>query len=332
MPAPLAHWGSNTAFPATFAIAGLATVALLGILLPVLRRLQVGQRVRDDGPERHLSKGGTPTMGGAAMVVVVVAMVLFLLPRDPAVIAVTVATVLAGALGFADDYLKVALNRPLGLKGRTKISAQVVLGAALGAFVAYGVGRGTIIAAPGGLFYWDLGPAYPVFGALVMAGTTNAVNLTDGLDGLAAGSVALAMPVFVLAAMAAGQTPVALLGLAFLGATVGFLWHNFHPARVFMGDTGSLALGAALASMAMVTGTEIVLILAGGLFVLETLSVVIQVVYFRRTGGRRLLKMAPLHHHLELSGLPEVWVVLSLWGVQAFCVLVAIWTLRGMGL
>ncbi len=331
MDSPLARWGDASAFLMAFILAVGGTVLVVHLLIPVLERLQLGQRVRDDGPRRHLAKMGTPTMGGLGLVFSILLITLLALPRDPAVWILVAVVVAAGGLGFADDFLKVARDRPLGLKGRWKLLGQLVLGAALGGFMAYGLDMGTVIAAPRGLFAVDLGWTYPAFTALLMVSATNAVNLTDGLDGLAAGGVALALPVFVMAALARGQLEVGLFGLVVLGATVGFLWHNFHPARVFMGDTGSLALGGFLAAIAIVTRTELILLLAGGLFVVETLSVIAQVLYFRTSGGQRLLKMSPLHHHLELSGFGEITVVLMLWGFQGACALLAVWGLGGMG-
>ncbi|MFO7942525.1 MAG: phospho-N-acetylmuramoyl-pentapeptide-transferase [Bacillota bacterium] len=329
---PLALWGGVWAFPLGFALAAFGTVLVVGRIIPVLQKMQLGQRVRDDGPERHLTKTGTPTMGGSGMVVVLAVMALIFIRDNPAVVAGTIFTLVLGLLGFCDDYLKASNNRPLGLKGRVKLLVELGFGVVLAAYLAYGLGRGTEIVGPRGWFVWDLGSLYPVFGALVVTGTANAVNLTDGLDGLVTGAVALATPVFILAAMAKGYTEVALWGVLLLGVGVGFLWHNFHPARIFMGDTGSLALGGALAFLAMYTQTELILVLAGGLFVIETLSVIAQVIYFHRTGGRRLLKMAPLHHHLELSGMSETTTVLVLWGVGGLCSLLGVWALGGISL
>ena len=331
MDSPLALWGDAWIFLIAFILAVGGIILVLHLLIPLLEQFQLGQRVRDDGPQRHLAKMGTPTMGGIGLVFTISLVSLLALPRNQTVWILAAAVVAMGGLGFADDFLKVARDRPLGLKGRWKLLVQLALGAALGAFAAYGLDLGTVILAPRGVFALDLGWMYPAFTALLMVSATNAVNLTDGLDGLAAGGVALAIPVFVTAALARGLLGVGLFGLIVLGAAVGFLWYNFHPARIFMGDTGSLALGGFLAAIAIVTRTELILLLAGGLFVVETLSVIAQVLYFRVSGGRRLLKMAPLHHHLELSGFGEIAVVLGLWGFQGACVLLAVWGLGGMG-
>jgi len=326
----LAARGDTAGLAAVFLVVTASTVLLTGWIRGHLQRLQMGQRVREDGPRLHLEKAGTPTMGGLALLVVTIVVALLTVGRDPAVVSILLAFTAMGIVGALDDRRKVILNRPLGLKGRTKLLAQLVVGGSLGAYLAYGLGQGTVLIAPRGLFAWDLGVAYPLFGALLMAATTNAVNLTDGLDGLATGAVALAVPVFVFAAFSLGALEIGVLGIILLGACVGFLWHNFHPARIFMGDTGSLALGGALAGLAMATGTELLLLFAGGLFVVETLSVIVQVGYFHRTGGKRLLRMSPLHHHLELCGLNEMTVVLCLWGLQGLCVLAAVWGLGGM--
>ena len=319
-------------FPVAFVVAVAAVLLVGALLLPLLLRLNFGQRVRDDGPGRHLSKQGTPTMGGLAFLLALAGVLLLAIPVTPEVMIVLGVSLGAGLLGFADDFLKVALRRPLGLRGRDKLVIQMILGALLGWAAVTFTDRGTTLAVP-----WlpgarlELGLLYPAFTAVFLTGSSNAVNLTDGLDGLAAGATALAALVFTVAAVARGQVVIAVSGVVLMGVCVGFLWYNFHPARVFMGDTGSLALGAALAGLAVVTETELLLVVAGGLFVVETLSVIVQVMYFRLTGGRRLLRMSPLHHHFELMGWSEVTVVLTMWLFQVICVIAALTGLRGMG-
>ncbi len=318
-------------FPVAFAGAVAAVLVAGTLLLPLLRRLNFGQRVRDDGPGTHRSKEGTPTMGGLAFLFALIGASVLLVPMTWELKLLLGVTLASGALGFVDDFLKVALRRPLGLRGRDKLVIQMILGALLGWGAVTFAGGGTFLAVPWTGVRLDLGLFYPVFTAVFFAGSSNAVNLTDGLDGLAAGGTALASLVFIVAALARRQLIVAVYGMALMGVCVGFLWYNFHPARVFMGDTGSLALGAALAGLAVVTKTELLLVVAGGLFVVETLSVIVQVTYFRLTGGRRLLRMSPLHHHFELSGFSEVTVVLSMWLFQVLCTIAAITGLRGMG-
>ncbi len=320
-------WLLAAAFLAAVGISLLLTALLLGLL----RRRGFGQRVRDDGPITHRVKEGTPTMGGIAFVLSALLVLPFFSPMSPEILLVLGVMLGGTVLGFSDDYLKVALRRPLGLRGRDKLLVQLILGAVLG-WLAVGVlGRDPDLVLPFVTGRIPLGAAYPLFTALLLTATTNAVNLTDGLDGLAAGGTALAVLVFTVAALARDEVGLALAGVVLLGVCIGFLWHNFHPARVIMGDTGSLGLGAALAALAVLTETELLLIVAGGLFVVETLSVIVQVIFFRATGGRRLLRMSPLHHHFELVGWGEVGTVLALWAFQLACVVVALFGLRGMG-
>lgn len=327
----LANLGEPWIFAAIFVLSLTVMLLLTRLLLPLLNRLNLGQRIREDGPKRHLLKEGTPTMGGVAFILTLAAVTAAALPRQLEVWLLFSVVTAAAFLGFADDFLKVSLNRPLGLRGRAKLFGQIVLGVALGWVAAFHLGRGTEVVVPWIGVYWDLGWAYPAFTALLFTATTNAVNITDGLDGLAAGSVAISSLVLIAAALARTQLGVALFGVGLLGVCVAFLWYNFHPARIIMGDTGSLALGAALAALAVLTATELLLLVACGLFVVETLSVIVQVVYFQWTGGRRIFRMSPLHHHFELLGYSETVVVLGMWAFQLICVGLAFWGLRGMG-
>ncbi len=328
---PVMLVGEPWLFAAAFLTAVVVSLVFTGLLISVLRSRGFGQRVRDDGPQTHRVKEGTPTMGGLVFILTS-SLVLPLFTRIAPEILLVLGVVLgATALGFADDYLKVALRRPLGLRGRNKLLVQMALGALLGWVAVAFLGREPELAVPFLAGSIPLGAVYPLFTALLFTGTTNAVNLTDGLDGLAAGGTCLAVIVFIVAALARDAVGLAVVGVVLLGACMGFLWHNFHPARVIMGDTGSLALGAALAALAVLTQTELLLLLAGGLFVVETISVIVQVTYFRATGGRRLLRMSPLHHHFELLGWGEVGTVVVLWAFQLACVILALFGLRGMG-
>lgn len=328
---PLLDLREPLMFPAIFVAGVLVTVVLGWLMLPLLHRLRFGQRIRDDGPRRHLRKQGTPTMGGAIFILALLLVLPFFVSLTPE-IRILIGVTLGGAvLGFTDDFLKVVLRRPLGLRGRSKLLVQLILGALLGWGAMVLTGRETFLVVPWLGARVDLGILYPAFTALFVAASSNAVNITDGLDGLAAGGTAMAAAVFVAAALARDHLTVALFGSALLGVCIGFLWHNFHPARVFMGDTGSLALGTALAGLAVLTETDLLLVVAGGLFVVETLSVMVQVTYFRLTGGRRLFRMSPLHHHFELLGWSEVSVVLRMWAFQLFCAVLAFLGLRGMG-
>jgi len=302
-------------------------VALLGLpAAALLARLGLGQTVRSDGPATHLAKTGTPTMGGLIFVPILLAVSLALAGRSPYVWLAS--AIIAGhmLLGLTDDFLKVALHRPLGLKARYKLIVQTALGAALGWGACSFLGLGTRVAIPFTGFSLDLGVFYIPFVIVLVLGETNAVNLTDGLDGLAAGCMLATSAAYGLAAWARGTAPLGVLAFAVAGACLGFLVHNYHPARVIMGDTGSLALGAALASLAVLTRTELWVLVIGGLYFAEALSVIIQVAYFRRT-RRRVFRMAPLHHHFEVSGWSETRVTLVFWSVNLALAALGLWGL-----
>lgn len=312
-------------------LGGIALVIslLLGpIVIPMLRRLKFGQRVRSDGPSRHLQKSGTPTMGGIIFILSSTAAVLLgilMLDDRPELgtrvdgLVVLLVLVGFGTIGFLDDYIKIVLKRPLGLRAREKLLGQVLIAVALAVVAVYGLGRGTDIVipfsgflVPGGIVIelgWWLFLAFTVF---ILLGTTNAVNLTDGLDGLASGLMVIAALAFAVIAVVSGHLWVALVLGATAGGCLGFLYYNWYPARVFMGDTGSLALGGGLAAAAVLTRSEVFLAIIGGVFVIETLSVMAQVFSYQLF-RRRVLRMAPLHHHFELSGWTETRVVFSFW-------------------
>jgi phospho-N-acetylmuramoyl-pentapeptide-transferase len=305
-----------------FAVALVVTLLFGPLVIPVLQRLKFGQNIRQDGPSRHLKKAGTPTMGGLVFLAGVLVSSL-LLARDYIDGMLVLGTAVGfGIIGLLDDYLKVVLKRPLGLRAREKLSGQLVLAAALAFLAMFTAGRGTGLMVPySGLFVdggisLDLGFGLFIFLAiLVVVGTANAVNLTDGLDGLAAGvSLACALA-FSLIAAVVDKTGVAVVMAALAGGCFGFLYYNRHPARVFMGDTGSLALGGALGAAAVLTRSELFLIVIGGIYVLETLSVIIQVFSFQLT-GRRVFRMSPLHHHFELGNWSENRVVVTFWAAS----------------
>ncbi len=292
--------------------------------IELLRRREFGQHIREEGPSGHQSKAGTPTMGGLIIftAIIVPFLVLYDGERD-GFAALTVFGVALGcaALGFADDYIKIVKKRSLGLPARYKLLAQVVL-----AFALWLVARHVLDLDPtlflriGGDTAVDIGPvAYFVLVFLVLAGATNGVNLTDGLDGLAAGCSAIVLLTYTaITYITAGQEGLALLAICLVGACIGFLWFNAFPASIFMGDTGSLGLGGAIGAFAVVTQTEVLLILIGGIFVIEALSVLIQVFSFK-TFGRRVLLMAPLHHHFEMMAWSETKVMLRFWIIAAVC-------------
>lgn len=296
------------------ALVAIATVIAIGpVSIKILRRMKFGQSIRSNGPATHLAKAGTPTMGGIMILIGVFLATLLFAPRALGSAWALFITLGFGAIGLADDFIIVVARRSLGLRARYKLVAQIVLAGLLGLFVAARPEFGTTVSIPFLSQRVDLGLGYVVFAILVVIGASNAVNLTDGLDGLAAGTVAIAALTYGIVAMQRGAGDLAVFAFALAGACVGFAWFNCHPAQVIMGDTGSLALGAALGCLAILTKTEVLLVVIGGVFVVEALSVIIQVTYFRLTRGRRIFRMSPLHHHFELSGWQEPKVVTRFW-------------------
>ncbi len=303
-----------------------AVTALLGpMIIPLLRRLKFGQYVRDDGPARHLIKTGTPTMGGViflAGITVAGAIMSFHYTDGLLVLAVTLGF---GLIGFLDDYIKIALKRPMGLRAREKLIGQLLVGLLLVWVSVSVLGRDTEIWIPfsgfftSGGFSVDLGFwGYLIFVLFVLLGSTNAVNLTDGLDGLASSVTTITATAFTLVALIEGYTGVALLMAAVVGGCLGFLLFNHYPAKVFMGDTGSLALGGALGAAAVITHTELFLLVIGFVYVLEALSVIIQVFSFH-VFHRRVFKMSPLHHHFELCNWTENNIVILFTAITLVC-------------
>ncbi len=309
---------SVTILLTTIAIGFLITVLLSPIFIPFLRRLKFGQSIREEGPKSHHKKTGTPTMGGLMIIFsVVVTSIIMVYKASSNGISYELWVLIFvlvgyGLLGFLDDFIKVAMKRNLGLTSKQKMLGQIII-----ALVFYFILRAqdfpTTIQIPGTSIVWDLGWGYAILIIVMLVGASNAVNLTDGLDGLLAGTAAIVFGAFgVLAWYGIPQNEVAIFSLAVVGALLGFLVFNAHPAKVFMGDTGSLALGAALAGIAILTKLEIILVIIGGVFVIETLSVIIQVISFKTT-GKRVFKMSPLHHHYELLGWSEWRVVTTFW-------------------
>jgi len=317
--------------------AGLAliiTLVLSPFLIPVLRILKFGQNVRDDGPKRHLKKAGTPTMGGIIFLVGIIVSALVTAEQPPSLEMVTLVgiTLGYGLIGFVDDFIKVVMHRSLGLRAYQKLIGQFSLAFILMWVSIHWLGRGTDIAIPFTSIHLELGWFYYVLVALVIVLMTNAVNLTDGLDGLAAGSTMVAGVAYVVIALLAAihgvavlahETDMAVFAAALVGGTLGFLRFNTYPARIFMGDTGSLALGGALASLAVLTKSEFVFIVIGGLFAVEALSVILQVISFQTT-GKRIFRMSPLHHHFELGGWSEWKVVIVFWSVAVIFAILGI--------
>ncbi len=300
------------------ALAGafLAAVAFTPLFIKNMRRLQYGQQIREDGPARHSLKAGTPTMGGLVFIPAALLAAVILAGLSPALYAVVLITIGCGLIGFLDDYGKIAHGRSLGLKARSKLGGEAVLtGLLVFALHRFGL-YSTAILVPFVNIEVDLGLFHPLFIFLVISASSNSVNLTDGLDGLAAGTSVIALGAFAVIAWQAGLPEITVFSAALAGGCLGFLVYNRYPARVFMGDVGSLALGGSFAAIAVVTGTELFLILVGGVFVIEALSVIIQVTSFKLT-GRRVLLMSPLHHHFEMKGWSEQKVVAVFWTAAA---------------
>ncbi|MFO6495320.1 phospho-N-acetylmuramoyl-pentapeptide-transferase [Bacillus sp. z60-11] len=293
----------------------LISVLLSPIFIPFLRRLKFGQSIREEGPKSHQKKSGTPTMGGVMIILSIIATTIVMTMKFSEVsmnmFLLLFVTIGYGLLGFLDDYIKVVMKRNLGLTSRQKLIGQIIIAAVFYA-VYYAQGMPTIIRIPGTDASFDFGWGYLILVIFMLVGGSNAVNLTDGLDGLLSGTAAIAFGAFAILAWNQGQYDVAIFSVAVVGAVLGFLVFNAHPAKVFMGDTGSLALGGAIVTIAILTKLEILLVIIGGVFVIETLSVILQVISFKTT-GKRIFKMSPLHHHYELVGWSEWRVVVTFW-------------------
>jgi phospho-N-acetylmuramoyl-pentapeptide-transferase len=297
----------------SLAVAFLLALICGPLLIPMLRRLKFGQQVRDDGPQRHLAKSGTPTMGGIIIVVALSIAALAFTEWNTELALLLVATLGSGLIGFLDDFIKIVKKRSLGLTALQKLIGQTVV--ALVVYVLFiQSGGSTALHIPGLEIAIELGDfhIYALLVIIMMLATTNAVNFTDGLDGLLAGTGAIAFTGYAILAILASQYESAVFSFAMIGALLGFLVFNAHPAKVFMGDTGSLAIGGGLVAVAMLTKAELLLIIIGGVFVIEMLSVIIQVVSFK-TRGKRVFKMSPIHHHYEMSGWSEWKVVTVFW-------------------
>jgi len=314
----------------------------------VIRKLgamQIGQYIRKDGPETHFDKAGTPTMGGILIIFsITVSTLLWNDLTNHYIWIVLLVAVGNGAIGFFDDYLMQVKKRSKGLSVRMKFLLQIALALLTGCLVYMTPDFSTQVTIP---FFKnlspDLGVGYILFAGFVIVGTSNAVNLTDGLDGLAAGPVLIAAVTYIVFAYVAGHARIAeylqinhvpgsgelaIFCGSLAGATLGFLWFNTYPAQIFMGDVGSLSLGGILGVVAVITKQEILLVIVGGLFVIEALSVIFQVSFFKVTNGRRIFRMAPLHHHFELKGWPEPKVIVRFWIIAIALALLSMSTLK----
>jgi phospho-N-acetylmuramoyl-pentapeptide-transferase len=304
-------------------IAGMAALLICIFLSPkfiaYLRRREFGQNIREEGPEGHHEKAGTPTMGGIIIFTAVSLPFLLLSDYDWAAVGVYVAAMASAFIGFADDWTKIVRRRSLGLSGKMKLVGQVAISAWLWWVATHKAGLPSTVRLRTIDATVSLGPFYPLFIYIVVAGSTNAVNLTDGLDGLAAGCSSIVLLAYIgITFITGGMGDLALLAGCLVGACVGFLWFNAFPATIFMGDTGSLGLGGAIAGLAIMTRTEELLVLMGGIFVVEALSVLIQVFSFQ-TFRKRVFLMAPIHHHFEILGWSETKIILRFWIIAAVC-------------
>lgn len=292
-------------------IAFLATIIIGPLAIPILKRLKFGQNVRNDGPASHLSKSGTPTMGGIIFLAGITLAGLLTVPRNPEGVLVLAVLLGFGMIGFIDDFLKIALHRPMGLKAREKLAGQILIALLLAFLAVSTLGRGTDLIIPFSSKTIELGTTWYIFFCIfAVVGVANAVNLTDGLDGLASGVTVVTSAAFAIIAIVLHQTGVASIMAAVTGGCLAFLFFNRYPAKVFMGDTGSLALGGALGAAAVLTRSELFLVIIGFIYVLETVSVIIQVFSFQ-VFGRRVFRMSPLHHHFELGGWSENRIVIT---------------------
>ncbi|MFN3921236.1 MAG: phospho-N-acetylmuramoyl-pentapeptide-transferase [Caldimicrobium sp.] len=330
-------YGSITAF--------FLVVIIMPYFIHFMRKRQFGQFIREEGPSHHHTKKGTPTMGGVVILfAITLSVFLWCNLSNPFVWLCLFSLLGFGTIGFLDDYLKLKRGKNLGLKAREKILFQLLLVGLFYYLLFQVLNLSTTLNLP---FFkklvLDLGIFYLVFTALVLIGASNAVNLTDGLDGLASVPIAVVAGVYTIFAYVSGHIKfanylfipyipfageVAVFCAILGGAVLGFLWYNSYPAEIFMGDVGSLSLGGALGAVSIMVKQEFLLILAGAIFVLEALSVILQVGYFKLTGGKRIFKMAPLHHHFELLGWKENKVVVRFWIISVICGLLALSTLK----
>ncbi|RSL31315.1 phospho-N-acetylmuramoyl-pentapeptide-transferase [Salibacterium salarium] len=305
----------------------ILTVVLSPISIPVLKRLKFGQSIREEGPKSHMKKGGTPTMGGVMVLlsILITTLIIYgvMMEWTTEIFLLLLVTIGFGFLGFLDDFIKITKKRNLGLTSKQKLVGQLLI-ALIFFFVLNDSQFSTAVAVPGTSLSIDFGWFYLLLTVVMLVGSSNAVNLTDGLDGLLAGTGAIAFGAFAVLAWNADMGDAAVFSATTAGAVLGFLVFNAHPAKVFMGDTGSLALGGGIAALAIITKLELLLIIIGAVFVLETVSVMLQVLSFKLR-GTRIFKMSPIHHHFELSGWSEWRVVVTFWAAAAVCAVLGIY-------
>ncbi len=330
-------------------LATLTTLILFLLLgrrvIEILKQMQMGQYIQEDGPPNHMSKQGTPTMGGILIIFVVLfSTFLWANPVNPYVLLCMSALILFGIIGFIDDYTKIKRKNNKGLTAKVKFLWQCFFSLLISYLIFHVKGFDHHLYVP---FFKsihpDLGMLYILFMAFVIVASSNAVNLTDGLDGLAISPLIVAFGCYLIFSYVAGHKIIAsylhipyIAGAgevsvfcgAIIGAGLGFLWYNAYPAEVFMGDVGSLSLGAALGTVAVITKQEIIFVIIGGIFVIEAISVIFQVAYYKVTGGKRIFRMAPIHHHFELKGWPEPKVIVRFWIISIILALLGLSTLK----
>ena len=303
-------------------LGAVASGILTFLEIPILKKHQLKQYIREEGPASHQKKAGTPTMGGIAMIIALIILTVVVVGVSPTSLVMLIVTLLFGAIGFLDDYIKVAAKHNLGLRAKQKLALQLVFGLLLGVYIKYFTDLGTGVYIP---FYGqqvNFGVFYIPFVAFVIVAMANSVNLTDGLDGLCSGVTAIVSVFFALIGIKLGQQVQSSYSAAIAGVCLGFLVFNKNPAKLFMGDTGSMALGSAVAVVAIMMKMEFLLVIAGFIYVMESLSVIIQVISFQST-GKRVFRMSPIHHHFELGGMKEKNVVFMFWGVTLICSIIA---------
>lgn len=301
------------------------------VVIPVLKRLKVGQSIREEGPKSHYKKSGTPTMGGVIIILAVIISVFTSGYHTREIWAVLVFMLGFGLIGFIDDYIKVVLKRNLGLRAYQKIAGQFIFAFLMAWYGSRYGAYGTKLIIPFANAYIDLGVLYIPFVLFVVVGTVNAVNLTDGLDGLNTGVTLIVMAAFSLIANSMREVSplfegISIISAAVAGACLGFLKHNANPAKVFMGDTGSMALGGAVSAVSVISGMVLLIPIIGGIYFAEALSVIIQVLHYKRT-KRRIFKMAPLHHHFEMCGWKETKVVSVFWIATVIMAFIGIYSI-----
>lgn len=300
----------------TAIIAFVLVMAMGPVVVPFLHKFKFGQTVRDDGPQSHLKKNGTPTMGGVMMIISILITTLLRAKLSTEILMALLCMFGFGMVGFIDDFIKIKMIRSLGLTAIQKIVLQVALALIISIYKFKTIGNGVQFIVPFSQMGINIGIIYVPIMLIVILGTVNAVNLTDGLDGLASGITAVVSTFFILFAFViANNVGISQMAAATLGACIGFMWFNVNPAKVFMGDTGSMALGGAVTAFALFTNSVLIIPIVGGIYFAEALSVIIQVLYYKKT-KKRIFKMAPLHHHYEQCGWAETKVVFIFWIVS----------------